>query len=87
MIGRPTRIISKNDEKGMILIPDASFQMGSDEGPEKHRPQHMVDLPAFYIDCFPVTNREYKRHVDETGRPVPCFVVTRNGATGTVLRR
>ena len=75
MIGRPARITSEIDGKEMILIPGASFQMGSDVGPEKHRPQHTVELEGFYIDCYPVTNREYKHYADETGHPVPCYDV------------
>ena len=76
MNGGPARVASKKDGKAMILIPGASFRMGSDEGREKHSPQHTVKLHPFYIDCFPVTNQEYKRFVDATGRPVPFYDVS-----------
>ena len=70
------RIVWDKDDKEMILIPGGSFIMGCDEGPEKHRPRHSVSVEAFYIDCYPVTNQEYKRFIDETGRPVPYYTLS-----------
>lgn len=36
-------------------------------------PQRQVWLDAFLIDKFPVTNRQYKHFIDETGHPVPSW--------------
>lgn len=72
----PTCITWDKDGKEMVLIPGGSFMLGCDEGAAKHRPQHLVQIGAFYIDRFPVTNRDYKRFVDETGHPVPHYHVS-----------
>ena len=43
--------------------------MGSaeDAAPEEEKPQHQVDLPAYRIGKFPVTNRQYLEYVRQTG--------------------
>jgi serine/threonine protein kinase/formylglycine-generating enzyme required for sulfatase activity len=43
----------------MVLVPAGEFTMGNDDRPEEG-PAHTVHLPAFYIDKFEVTNRQYK---------------------------
>jgi serine/threonine protein kinase len=62
----------------MVLVPEAEFQMGNDDGPvnadsnyESEAPRHSVRLPAFYIDKYEVTNRFYKEFCDSTGRKYP----------------
>lgn len=69
----------------MVLVPEGWFLMGCH--PEEQlrdpvwgddllcsaRPQRRVWLDAFLIDKFPVTNRQYKRFIDETGHPVPSW--------------
>ena len=69
-----------------VLIPATSFIMGSgrtdDEGLQQRygfdqplfvneHPPHRVQVPAFYIDRFEVSNAEYKRFVVDTGRTEP----------------
>jgi len=44
----------------MVLVPAGEFTMG-DNRFEDEVPQHVVDLPSYYIDKFPVTNEEYKK--------------------------
>ena len=68
-------VVWKKDGKEMVYVPGGEFLMGSDEGPENEAPPHTVHVDAFYIDRYPVTNEEYKRFVDETGHPVPCYEV------------
>ncbi len=63
------------DGKEMIYIPGSEFVMGSDEGRGNEQPAHKVVVAAFYIDRYPVTNAEYKRFIEATGRPVPCYDV------------
>ena len=56
------------DEKGveMILIPEGIFVMGSDDAIFDHeKPAHQVNLDAYYIDKYEVTNSLYKICVDE----------------------
>lgn len=52
--------------KEMVFVPATNLEVSlvSDGNP--------VDLPAFYIDRFEVTNREYKEFVGATGRPGPA---------------
>lgn len=47
----------------MVLVPAGWFWMGSDEpdADADERPRRRVYLPAYYIDRFEVTNREFKR--------------------------
>ena len=71
---------------GMVPVPAGEFIMGSDDvdraakamqyGDRKpwfanERPSRKVSLPAFHIDKFEVTNKDYKAFVDATGHPVP----------------
>jgi len=68
-------IIWEADGKEMVHIPAGSFLMGSDESRGNEGPAHTVHVNAFYIDRYPVTHEEYKRFVDATGHPVPCYDV------------
>lgn len=66
---------SANGRKEMALIPAGEFIMGmKDDDPLGlvwATPQRKVFLPAYYIDKYEVTNREYKKFVDATGRKAP----------------
>jgi formylglycine-generating enzyme required for sulfatase activity len=57
----------------MILIPAGSFLMGCDQGQENESPVRRVSLDNFAIGKFPVTNREYKRCVDDNAALAPPF--------------
>jgi serine/threonine protein kinase len=43
----------------MRLIPAGEFTMGSDDGDVESQPAHVVNLDAFYIDKYEVTNEMY----------------------------
>jgi formylglycine-generating enzyme required for sulfatase activity len=48
----------------MVLIPAGEFTMGSDEkagNPPTASPAHAVDLPAYEIDVYEVTNGDFAR--------------------------
>jgi len=49
----------------MVYIPEGEFMMGRDN--------RKVPLQAFYIDKFEVSNKEYKKFIDETGHPSPAI--------------
>ena len=52
--------------EGMVLIPAGKFKMGNhnpDTG-NNEQPIHTVDVDAFYIDQYEVTNAQYKKFVD-----------------------
>lgn len=50
----------------MILIPAGSFRRGSQESPNEG-PVRDVHLCAYYVDRYPVTNREYRAFIDAGG--------------------
>ncbi|MEE8392504.1 MAG: SUMF1/EgtB/PvdO family nonheme iron enzyme [Anaerolineae bacterium] len=49
-------------------VPAGSFIMGDNNGDDDEKPVHKVNLDAFYIGKYPVTNAEYKRYTDDVGR-------------------
>jgi len=51
----------------MVLVPAGPFLMGSDADDPDEAPQHQVDLPAFEIDLFEVTNAQFAAFVEVTG--------------------
>ena len=55
----------------MVRIPAGEFIMGTDERLRDERPTYVTYTDAFYIDLFEVTNAEYSRFVDDTGRSAP----------------
>ena len=81
-MSKQTTITWKTDGKEMVYIPAGEFIMGSNEGVGNEAPAHTVRLDDFYIDRYPVTNEEYKRFVDGTGHPVPCYDVDWVDASG-----
>ena len=52
-----------------VLVPAGAFEMGDNfnEGDPRERPVHKVDLDAYYIGKYPVTNGEYKKFRDDAG--------------------
>jgi len=62
---------------GMVWVPGGEFVMGTpeylapnSENPDRikldEHPAHEVELDGFWMDATPVTNREFKRFVDQT---------------------
>jgi iron(II)-dependent oxidoreductase len=57
-----------------VLVPGGAFTMGTSTEPwalDNERPAHAVDVPAFWIDTHPVTNRAYAEFVDAGGYDDP----------------
>jgi len=44
----------------MVLIPAGSFKMGDDRGEEDERPAHQVQVGAFLMDKYEVTQASYE---------------------------
>ena len=80
---KPWECAAKDAE--MVYIPEGEFRMGTSEDdavklageygvhPDMIRlesPQKKVNLKAFWIDRFPVTNRQYLEFLKATGRPI-----------------
>jgi formylglycine-generating enzyme len=51
---------------GMVWVPGAAFQMGSDEFPDA-RPVHTVTVHGFWMDEHEVTNAQFAGFVNQTG--------------------
>ena len=65
-----------NDGFGeMILIPAGSFKMGDNfgDGESRERPVHTVEIDAFYMAKFEVTNGEWRKFRDDPGYDNPKF--------------
>ncbi|HKQ24897.1 MAG TPA: formylglycine-generating enzyme family protein [Burkholderiales bacterium] len=63
-----TPLPSRNDGIAKaIWIPGGSFTMGSNDHYPEEAPAHKVTVGAFWMDAHTVTNREFKKFVDETG--------------------
>jgi formylglycine-generating enzyme required for sulfatase activity len=52
---------------GMVWIPGGRFRMGSDQHYPEEGPARPVAVDGFWIDAYPVTNRDFARFVEETG--------------------
>ena len=55
----------------MILIPAGKFIMGTNERLPDEGPQHIVYLKSYWMDKYEVTNAQYKKFIDATGRRSP----------------
>jgi formylglycine-generating enzyme required for sulfatase activity len=75
-------IVSAPD--GMVLISAGPFLMGNNydfyDNDFEEQPRHVVDLPPFYMDIYPVTIRDYKTFVDAARHPLA------RSASGTINR-
>lgn len=82
----PARIWWKKAGMEFCLVPAGEFLMGISEEEARRwheefggklewymdaTPQHTVDLPAYYIGRYPVTQAQYARFVQETDHRVP----------------
>ncbi|MGY8668245.1 formylglycine-generating enzyme family protein [Bradyrhizobium sp. UFLA05-109] len=55
------------DHKGMIFMPGGTYRMGSNRHYPEEAPVHRVAIDPFWIDCTPVTNRQFKAFAEATG--------------------
>jgi sulfatase modifying factor 1 len=51
----------------MAFIPGRPFVMGSDEHYPEEKPARIASASAFFIDIYPVTNRQFAKFVEATG--------------------
>ena len=54
-------------ERDGVWLPGGTFRMGSDRHYPEEAPSHLVQVDGFWIDRYPVTNRDFRRFVDDTG--------------------
>ncbi|MEP6535823.1 MAG: formylglycine-generating enzyme family protein [Bryobacteraceae bacterium] len=65
--GQPVMV---NDGYGdYVYVPAGAFKMGDNfgDGESRERPVHTVELDAFYIGKYEVTNAEWKKFRDDAG--------------------
>jgi formylglycine-generating enzyme required for sulfatase activity len=51
----------------MVFIPGGTFRMGSDRHYPEEAPVHRVTIGGFGIDRTPVTNKQFRKFVNDTG--------------------
>ncbi|MDQ3279793.1 MAG: formylglycine-generating enzyme family protein [Acidobacteriota bacterium] len=57
---------SKAAADNMVLVPGGDVWIGSNDGSDAEKPQHAVNVPAFFIDPVPVTNAMFREFVTDT---------------------
>src|SRR5262245_32800707 len=59
------------DGSTMVLVPEGPFLMGlpanDSLGEEHEKPQRLVDLAAYWIDVYPVSNARFSRFLAAGG--------------------
>lgn len=71
---QPPRVI--NDGYGdFVYVPAGRFRMGDTfgDGEARERPAHDVEIDAFYIGRYEITNAEWRRFRDDPGYDNPAF--------------
>jgi formylglycine-generating enzyme required for sulfatase activity len=58
-----------------VYVPKGAFKMGDDskEAWAREKPAHVVELDAYYISKFEITNREWRKFRDDPGYDDPKF--------------
>jgi formylglycine-generating enzyme len=51
----------------VVFIPGGAFRMGSDGHYPEEAPAHRITVGDFWIDRAPVTNKQFRKFVNETG--------------------
>ena len=59
----------------LVLVPAGAFRMGDNtgEGESRERPVHVVELDAYYIGKYEVTNGQWRKFRDDPGYDDPKF--------------
>ena len=60
-------------DRSVVAIAAGDFVMGRDTGRDDERPQHSVYLDAYEMDRYEVTNAQYRRFLQATGRQPPSY--------------
>jgi len=65
--------IRQKDGMKIVYIPAGEFSMGDHHnvGRSDEKPVHTVYLDVYYIDAYEVTNAQYRKFVEATGRCEP----------------
>jgi formylglycine-generating enzyme required for sulfatase activity len=63
--------VKRIEQPVTVALAGGWFAMGSEDGRDNERPVHHVWTDPFSIAVFPVTNSDYGRFVEASGRPQP----------------
>lgn len=74
---KPAATDEKKEVDGMMLVPEGSVTLGSNQPDDTEKPLHRVELKAFYMDKYEVTNEDYKQFCDATAHTVPPYWVAK----------
>jgi len=71
----------------MVFVKRGPVIVGRDDASSEEGPSMKIWLDAYYIDRYEVSNDDYKKFIEETGRPEPAFWddPDRNGAKQPVV--
>ena len=58
----------------LVLVPAGPFEMGTEDGQADAKPVHTVELDAYYIDKYEVTNAQYEAYVQTAGGEPSLYV-------------
>jgi sulfatase modifying factor 1 len=61
------RPLPAGQSRDMVWIPGGTFRMGSNDHYPEEAPVHRVTVDGFWIEQTPVTNRQFKAFVKESG--------------------
>ena len=59
----------------MVFIPGGTFRMGSDKHYPEEAPAHRVTVDGFWMDRYPVTNRQFRKFVKATGHVTVAEII------------
>jgi sulfatase modifying factor 1 len=60
-------ISAQVQNQNMVWVGGGTFRMGSDKHYPEEAPVHRVTVDGFWIDRAPVTNRQFRKFINETG--------------------
>jgi formylglycine-generating enzyme required for sulfatase activity len=59
-------VVNRRDGSVLVRVPAGVFEMG--DGEEDDCPKHRVELSGYWIGVYGVTNRQWRKFAQETGR-------------------
>ena len=59
--------VTEEVDNNMVYFKGGTFRMGSSEGMPQEQPVHQVEVRAFRMDKHPVTVKEFRRFIEQTG--------------------
>jgi iron(II)-dependent oxidoreductase len=62
-----TPLNRSSTNKTMAFIAEGNFTMGSNHGPEEEKPAHTVFVKSFYMDVFPISNKDFADFLNQRG--------------------